>query len=403
MIQTMILDSCHSGGSTRTLRVARRVENASPLPEELDKDIWMWGLPRIATPNLPTGFLDKTMSSHILLAACRHDEVAFEDPSTENMIRGAFTHRLVDLLYKEDLTRITYSDLFDLLPRLEQQHPQCDGKNKGRALFNGAYNARPTTFRLSVYGSVYQADVGSIHGVVKGTVFAVRGHGTITNGDAEPGILEADRVDALTSSLRRRGGDEYFTIPVGARVLVLNWRQDQNVLKIFIDPSHDGVKSPKHTLSLVDSSDSADLIVRRIDSATFLFERLDPLLLKWAQMLNDVRPKPDLWEVLQGVSHFHYHLYRRNSANPLKQDVEVVLRRLKRIEEATYMPDGEFDMPLVLDCENTVFISNTTTAAFDNNRVFYGLTVVNKSGRNLFPYLVYFDPSDYSIQVKSFN
>jgi len=65
------------------LGVAREVDGASPLPEELDKNIWAWGLPPTAEPNVPIGFLDMTMWSHVLLAACRHNEVAHENPSTK--------------------------------------------------------------------------------------------------------------------------------------------------------------------------------------------------------------------------------------------------------------------------------------------------------------------------------
>jgi hypothetical protein len=63
------------------------------------------------------------------------------------------------------------------------------------------------------------------------------------------------------------------------------------------------------------------------------------------------------------------------------------------------MPDEHFDMPLVFDRENTVFIPNRATTAFNSNRTFYGLTIKNHSARKLFTYLIYFDPSDYSIQV----
>jgi len=78
--------------------VARRAEGSSPLPENIDKHIWTWGL---AGSEVPTGFMDNTMSSHVQLAACRPDELAFEDPSTESMVRGAFTRDLVKLLYQE--------------------------------------------------------------------------------------------------------------------------------------------------------------------------------------------------------------------------------------------------------------------------------------------------------------
>ena len=100
------------------------------LPEHLDKDIWTWGLSRAATIAVPTGIMYRTMASHVLLAACRQDELAWEISSTDQITRGAFTACLVKQLYQEDLSSITYSTLLDLLPALEQQHPQCEGVNK---------------------------------------------------------------------------------------------------------------------------------------------------------------------------------------------------------------------------------------------------------------------------------
>src|SRR5258705_13809873 len=106
----MISDSCHSGGNTRMVRVARQVDGASPLPEELDRKIWEWGLSSSDKSN--GRFLDNTMSSHVLIAACRSNEVAFGDPLTVNIVRGAFIHCLVKLLDQEnDLTQITYRTL----------------------------------------------------------------------------------------------------------------------------------------------------------------------------------------------------------------------------------------------------------------------------------------------------
>jgi len=59
------------------------------------------------------------------------------------------------------------------------------------------------------------------------------------------------------------------------------------------------------------------------------------------------------------------------------------------------MPDGHTGMPLVVDGENVVLATSEP-----DEDIFYGLSVMNHSGRHLFPYLVYFDPSDYSIRVK---
>jgi len=159
----------------------------------------------------------------------------------------------------------------------------------------------------------------------------------------------------------------------------------------------------EHNFLRVSSADGADLVVRRIGSATFLFKRLDPLMSTWAQLI-DVKSKLGLSEVLQEVSHFNFHLYHHTSASPLQQDVEVVLHQLTHIvdsEKDMYIPDGEFDMPLFSNRANTIFVHSQPTASVDCKRVFYGLSVKNYSGYNLFPYLIYFDPSDYSMQVMS--
>lgn len=63
-------------------------------------------------------------------------------------------------------------------------------------------------------------------------------------------------------------------------------------------------------------------------------------------------------------------------------------------EQPIYVPDGDTGMPLALNSKNMVSASE---AAADLDSAFYGLTVTNNSGRDPFPYLIYFDSSDYSI------
>ena len=385
--------------------MARRVVGATRLPENIDKGIWMWGL---SGSEVPTGFLDNTMSSHVHLAACRHDELAFEDPSAENKVRGAFTRDLVKILYQEkDLTKVTYSALIHLLPTSEYQHPQCSGKNKGRILFQGLTGTHPTTFKLVMKHGKCFAEAGDVHGVVKGTLFAIHAYHSIIPTDPEIGILEADVVSAQSCMLRPRREDRAFQIPSGARASVLNWRHKEPVLKVFIQRPRVPVRSTQvqstNAFYLVNFSDRADLIIRHTGDGTLQLERSDPVISKYARVLHNIRPQLSMSNLLQGVSHFHFHLYRRNSANPLKQEVEVVLHRLTQsnpeqiLEEAIYMPDGMASVLLSIDLENTVRIP---AGASSNSGVFYGLTMRNNSGRKLFPYLMYFDPSDYSIQVR---
>jgi hypothetical protein len=398
--QTMISDSCHSGGHTRAgSRVPRQGPHSPGLPKDLDKHIWTWGLP---SPTVPSkGFLDRTMASHVLIAACRHDEVAFEGNHGE-LFRGAFTRALVKILEQEkDLNQLTYLHLLDLLPETPQQHPQCGGKYSSRVLFDGVVGARPTTFKLRMDRGIYRAAAGEIHGVVKGTIFAVHTHRTITTGDKELGVLEADHVDARSCTLRGNS----FDIPDGARALVLNWRQSEKKLRTFIEPPLEPLSLTEarigmNLLSIVDSPHSANLVVRRTGGDEFQFERLDPLMSKYShsRILSNVRPTASLPAILRGIARFNFHLFRRNSAHPLMNMVNVVLHRLKpsnlgnSLEELIYIPDA--DIPLVCDQENVV------SASAGSRRVYYGLTVKNNSGRNLFPFLMYFNPTDYSTQVR---
>jgi hypothetical protein len=376
--------------------VARLAPGASSLPEDLDQQIWERGL---AKADVHVGFQDKTMSSHVHLAACKSNEVALEDSVTKNVVRGAFTHCLVNLLDQTtDLTQISYSALVDQLPQWEHQHPQCSGKYRHRALFGGVVN-HPTLFELSSCGGKYSTNAGEIQGVVQGTKFAIHTFSNITS--IEIGILEADFVLPHSCSLRRPD----FYIPPGAKALMLNRRQGANILKVVVVPTGDEVQSMEGVFSLADACDNPDLIVHRISDNKLQFERMDLLMSKYISVLDNISADLVLSDVLEGVSHFNFHLSRCNIENPLKQAVNVVLRRLTQInpeeilEEAIFVP-ADAGMPLAPDRENIVFISNEATA-FNDNHVYYGLTLKNNTSRPLFPYLLNFDPSDYSIQVRS--
>ena len=384
----------------------RGVSNTAPLPADIDKNIWTWGL---SGSEVSTGFLDNTMSSHVLFAACQIDEFAHEDSSGDNVFQGAFTRVLVQILNQEnDLTKITNLALINLLPPLEHQHPQCNGKNRDRILFNGLAGTHPTTFRLSRRGETYFAEAGDVHGVVEGTLFAIHACHNISDIDRRIGILEADVVYTQSCRLRWPREDIRVQIPPNPRVSVLDWRHREPVLKVFIQNPHITVQ-PTNAFSLVDSPDSADLVLCHPSETTWQFERLDPIISKYAPVLNNVRLKSGLPDTLQGISLFNFRLYRNNNKNPLNQKVEVVLHRLmhsnpdQHAEEAIYMPDGRAGMPLALDPKNTVFITAEAMIDYNSDGVFYGLTIKNNSGRKLFPYLMKFDPSDYSIQVRSLH
>lgn len=72
--------------------------------------------------------------THVLLAACRQDEQAWESDEGGS---GLFTSALLDALRNSDLPRLSYAGLMADVGRLHYQTPQCEGRNRDRIIFDG--------------------------------------------------------------------------------------------------------------------------------------------------------------------------------------------------------------------------------------------------------------------------
>jgi len=92
--------------------------------------------------------------------------------------------------------------------------------------------------------------------------------------------------------------------------------------------------------------------------------------------------------ILDAIAHFNYHLARHCSDDPFEQRVSLELFNLKR-HARDWAPDEEVGNLLI----------NNEASLLLNGEARYGLSITNRSKHDLFPYLFYFDPSDYSISV----
>ena len=106
IIQTLILDCCHSAGANRKFRnaKARLIVDPPPIPANCDDTIWS---------NIPTrgasvsiGFVGQDRESHVLLAACSRDEGAWEHEG-----RGLFTRALLKVLTGVSSNTLDYATL----------------------------------------------------------------------------------------------------------------------------------------------------------------------------------------------------------------------------------------------------------------------------------------------------
>lgn len=110
-----MFDCCYSGSGTREsyyepTRLIRGITYEEELPDDLDEDVLgeQTGARAAAPQKVAAG-----LSSHVLLAACRSDEVAGEERG-----RGLFSQALLETLRAVGAEKLTYVDLRRRLPDL---------------------------------------------------------------------------------------------------------------------------------------------------------------------------------------------------------------------------------------------------------------------------------------------
>lgn len=390
------------------------------MPPSLDRDIWDSTHNRAIDASIPTGFQHNHMASHVLLAACSQDQYAHEAMTSDRQPCGFFADNLIKQLCLVESNRTTYTELLSLLPELPFQTPQCEGENKKGFLFNGrAVVADPKVFKLfKTKEGIIKVLAGSIHGVITGTVFTAQDSNATPFSRRDLGVLVALEVNIDSSILGYPSEANKFDIPQGAKAVVSDWRNDASTLKVAIELGPDdpvvraffperGLTQPEQVEQIIHSRfikvperANADIVIRRgpSDDDELLIERLDALIPKYAEVTTKFKFGVGMLDrfpyILDAIAQFNYHLARHNSADPFKQAISVELHKLKKLL------DGRLRVPD--ESAGNLFIDNDARLLVDKEAR-YGLTIVNRSKFNLFPYLFYFDPSDYSISVCAFS
>jgi hypothetical protein len=76
---------------------------------------------------------------------------------------------------------------------------------------------------------------GRIHGVEEGTEFALQDRSSEPLARKDLGHLVTVSVDADSSTLRPKEGEDEFPIAEKGKVLVSDWRKPEKILKVFIE------------------------------------------------------------------------------------------------------------------------------------------------------------------------
>ena len=86
--------------------MARQIFNLPPIHPRVDREILSH---EVRAGGIFQGFSAKFHGSHILLAACGRDQVAYEDPQRGG--GGFFTRQLLEILNSSDVHNLTYTGL----------------------------------------------------------------------------------------------------------------------------------------------------------------------------------------------------------------------------------------------------------------------------------------------------
>ncbi|KAF7336534.1 Protein TIC 214 [Mycena sanguinolenta] len=394
----VILDSCHSGGMNRTgtegtVRNARTT--APPIPLELDNHLWA-GRTNTAQDY---SIWAPTARSHILLAACRAGELAFETEDN-GKIRGRFTKALIAELHKARLENTTYVELLDRLPQLSaMQTPTCTGAGKSRLLFSGNYpmagrRSLPLVGHAQDGQETWRVQIGTVEGVLNGTEFSV-----IAEDDSRTlCTLLAESVEIRQTILVRKDRNDKQEVPEGARVVVTDWKDDTSVLRVYTPldfPYREELFPTKKIVSQpfgrkyveAPSRDEAELVLDAVDGK-IVIKREGNL----GGDLNVPQGRGPFPALVDGIAHFSYFLERHHPSAPLP-GVSLEMHRLQG-----QFPERVPDTSCGPKKDGNLVDDGKVQVKFENNAM-YGFTIRNIEAEDLYAYLFYFDLDDYTIQL----
>ncbi|KAJ6582092.1 hypothetical protein B0H19DRAFT_523922 [Mycena capillaripes] len=390
---TVILDSCSSAGMGRDVGRSRNaVTDSRPIPPELDSHLWLG-----ETDSVSYRLWAPTTTSHVLLAACGVKEKA-QELAFEGRIHGRFTVYLIHLLRSVPHSSTTYEQLIDMIPRWSGQTPYCGGKTNV-LIFNGsspitdrrAVLLKPYPNDLKGSSQLFSVDMGDVHGIVTGTEFYAY--------DPRDKFLctLAARSVQINRTILAGEAELPVNIPPGSVARVSDWKNDPMILRVhtagnFLHTADLFSAANERPPKFVQAKLEKAHIVLRSDNREIVIEQLTETMRKAiTEVRFPLKSSPEyLPHIVDGIAHFHYLLDRANDGDPLRPLFALEMHRL-RGQFPTREPDPNFG-------ENGNLVVDGAVRFRSDEKAKYGLTIRNTSPEDLFPYLFYFDPEDYTIQ-----
>lgn len=104
----------------------------------------------------------------------------------------------------------------------------------------------------------------------------------------------------------------------------------------------------------------------------------------------------DIYPVIRAAAHYHRHLHRINKEASLRNQVRIEFMKLK------YEEDYDEDFNLITRIDGPNLNIGGIVDIVVNKDSMYGTNIINDTDLVLFPYLFFFDNSDFSISESPF-
>lgn len=272
---TVVLDSCYSGGATRTVSGAQvrvvdgvipdkldAADNLVASPEELREIFRREPSQNEGRPSFGHKWFLET-GGYTLISACRMVEQAHEWPYEAPQLNGTLTHFWLEALNTLGRTP-TYRMVFNRVlanihTQFNNQTPELQGEGD-RVIFSDREIRQPPAVNVT---KVEEPDrvrlaAGKPQGVVKGAQFALYPPGTVDFGDREKCVAVAE--------VRRSSDEESFArvverlrpdaLTVGAQALLVNPGRRELMLEVkLLPPVFDNAHMERATKALDELKD----------------------------------------------------------------------------------------------------------------------------------------------------
>ena len=330
-----------------------------------------------------------SLSPFTLLAACGIDETAHEE-TFGGRWKGLFIDALITLLNTVPWHNLSYATLCKSLPNLPYQTPACIGE--GTRIIFSLERAKDDGFYFAIEpsGNGYYTvkGAGLTLGIGVGTTFTIRGPES-----QDLGTLTAESVGASQCRARAELPENHQGGIPGARAFLHHWCLGGKPLQVAFGR---GIGCPNTTNSfeIVDQHSEANVVVTKRGD-TLELSRQDSFVAHTTGISTVELPKntdeTSLEVILDRVARFHRHLHRK-SPDPVKSGITLELCQVEEGDDGRYRMLSKGPESGLRDMRDGVVLRFRPEAR-------YGILIKNDSQHILYPYLFYFDPSDYSIRV----